>query len=514
MAAVTHFSKVHAGTLTYNYDVATEITEYTISWSNLTTAGFANGDEVLILVANKPCLSSQAGSVIFDVGIGSTFAGRSVDSTSAYRVENPASTTNSLQYLWTRKKTLATNDNIYFSGTRSSAANARFKEFVCLILKLSDLGSTNYGYAETTPSGDAPASYDTSGASFTTGAAGDWLLFCTTHWQIDDINDDLYVAISAGGADYSEISSEGESLSDYYTTGTIAYRASLGSGATVRARFKSDGTPHDCEYTSVFGLRLNAFEDHWGAHTTNTVTHSVLDTYSEFAGNGSYGLTTTGPFIVLGMPIHTTNEGTKIPYGRIQIANSDWPAASANRVGVQDNGAAQKIGPFLYGYAASQSSGTLDIDLDVAEDADITPNYSCDQQIAAAFSLTLAASGATVVVPPASLALAGAVPVIKAGAKVTVPAAGLALSGAVPAIRTGAHLTIPASSEFVLSAAVPVIKTGASAAVPAGVLSLSSAVPVIRTGAAPAVPAGVLALAGVIPSIRTGAVVTVPAAIL
>ena len=157
--------------------------------------------------------------------------------------------------------------------------------------------------------------------------------------------------------------------------------------------------------TKIFGLRLDAFEDHWLAHTNNTVTHSVIDTYQEFAGNGTYSKTTTGPLVVVGWPIHLFPSDTqKQPYGRIQIDGSDWPATDANRAPITSNGATDRVAPLLYGYIASQSSGTLDIDLDCAEEADVAPTYNCVEQIAVAFSLELAGAPpppAGMVHPPA-----------------------------------------------------------------------------------------------------------------
>ena len=81
----------------------------------------------------------------------------------------------------------------------------------------------------------------------------------------------------------------------------------------------------------------------------------------------------------------------KRPIGRIQIGGSDWPVTDANRQAVADNGTTAKVAPLLYGYNASQTAGTLDIDLDCAEDNNTTnPVATCTEQIAIAFSLELA----------------------------------------------------------------------------------------------------------------------------
>ena len=117
---------------------------------------------------------------------------------------------------------------------------------------------------------------------------------------------------------------------------------------------------------------------------------STENASAAFTGDGAYSKGTTGPFVILGWPITNVPELAKRPYGRIQIGGSDWPATDANRQAIADNGTTAKVAPLLYGYSASQATGTLDIDLDCAEDNDPSPNPTCTEQVAVAFSLTLA----------------------------------------------------------------------------------------------------------------------------
>ena len=373
-----------------------ELTDYTIAWSDLTTAGLAAGDDVLILVAVKVWASNAATNTFFTVGFGTTFAGRVEEANSVSRSE-PVATSAGDQYLWFDRRTLVTNENIYFRSENVGGASCRYQNFRCLIVKLGDLTANDFVYAEAGHSGDAPTAYDTSGAGASIPQTGDWLLVACSRWLVDSVTADMLLAINDGSADISEVRTEGEDVDDQRVFGTWAYKAALASGTTVRARYRADtAASQDAATTKIFGLRLGAFEDHAGLQTADTITHSVLDTYQEFAGFGSYSLTTTGPFLVIGWPIHdyntaSTPEATKRPYGRIQIGGSDWPAVDNDRVSIGDNGANAIIAPLVMGYNASQSAATLDIDLDCAEDADIAPTYACDVQVAVAFSLTLAA---------------------------------------------------------------------------------------------------------------------------
>lgn len=396
MTTITYFSKTDTTERTTTSGTA-ELSDYTIAWSDLTNAGLADGDDVLMLVAvHVGSTSSANNNYSFAVGFGTSFAGRSEDTTSINRSEAPQTDGTGEQYLWIDRRTLTASQNIYFRGGATNANTASYREFACFIFKLSTLDSSDWAYTETDHSavGNAPTSYDTSGASVTTAAAGDWLFIASTRFLVDDTASGMHLAINDGTSDIAEWKTEAEDSADERVFGTMAYKASLGSGVTVRARYKCTlvTTAPDCVVTKIFGLRLDAFADHAGSHTANTITHTATDTYQEFAGFGSYGLSNTGPLLILGLPIHAFSETNKHPYGRIQIGGSDWPAANSNRQPVGSNGASDRVGPFLYGLAASQSAGTLDIDLDCAEDTDISPNYSCVEQVAVAFSLVLASN--------------------------------------------------------------------------------------------------------------------------
>ena len=167
MANLTHFVKADTTERTSTNTSAEELTDYTIAWSDLTGAGFAASDDVLILVAVKTWNSSANNNTYFAVGFGTTFAGRSEEADSVQRAE-PIGTANGDQYLWFDRRTLVNNENIYFRG-QTTAGTASYNEFVCLVLKLGQLSSNDFIYAETSPSGDAPNTA-TDGASATVPA--------------------------------------------------------------------------------------------------------------------------------------------------------------------------------------------------------------------------------------------------------------------------------------------------------------------------------------------------------
>ena len=391
MAALTHFSKMDTTERTAGTS-ATELTDYTISWSDLTTAGFAAGDNVFILVGVNPAHSTSGNTNFeFRVGFGTTYVDRVDDPTSRYVSQAPTTAGKGEQYLWCRQRTLVTDENIYFTGLNASGTS-RYITFRCLILNYDDLDAGDKLYAEATHGGDAPTSYDTNGAGAATPSAGDWLIVAAARYDSADTTSDMFVAINDGTSDVSEINTEVETSAGFRPIGTFAYKASLGSGVTVRTRFKCVvGTLAPLIVTTtIFGIRLNAFADHWGAHTTNTVTHTVLDTFTTIASNSSFTLSATGPLCILGWPIHATSTSTNHPMGLISVdgGTNEWPATVTRR-SIADNGAAQRIAPLLYGYAASQAAGILNVAVQAAEDDSVSSSV-CVEQVAVAFSLELA----------------------------------------------------------------------------------------------------------------------------
>ena len=405
MAALTHFSKLDTTERTASTG-ATELTDYTISWSDLTTAGFAAGDNVIILVGVNPSHStSQNANIEFRVGFGTSYAGRADDATASYLSQPPTTGGKGEHYLWCRKRTLVTNENVYFTGLTASGTS-RYITFRCLILNYDDLDAGDKLYAEASHGGTAPTTYDTNGAGAATPSAGDWLIVAAARYAAADTTSDLFVAINDGTSDVAEIKTELEISAGFRPIGTFAYKAGLGSGVTVRTRFKCVvGTVAPLIVTTtIFGIRLNAFADHWGAHTANTVTHTVLDTFTTIASNSSFTLSATGPLCILGWPIHATSTSTNHPMGLISVDGgaNEWPATVTRR-SIGDNGAAQRIAPLLYGYAASQAAGILNVAVQAADDDSVTGS-NCVEQVAVAFSLELAGAPpppAGMVHPPA-----------------------------------------------------------------------------------------------------------------
>ena len=393
MAQLTHFVKQDFTARSRTVSVYTEETNYTVSWADLTGAGFAAGDEVGVILSLRSRASTNTTHAWIAPLRGSTFAG-AAQYADSQRIESAATAADSGHaFLGLGQFALAENDNLYIATRADSTATVTNDDFTIFIFKVSDLGSANFQYAVTTPSGDASTS-PTDGASVTL-PAGDWLIFASTEWLDDSTTADAFMTILVGGSEVQRVSVQGEDTANVFNLGAMVYAPGLSADTVAKIQYwVGTGTTHDCDFTTVLAIRLDAFRNKWGVHSTNTITHTALGTYQECAGNGAFSPDVTGPVLALCFPKHVYSEAGKRPYGRIQVGGADWPAAGVGRTGVCVNGpAAAHQAPFLAGYGSLTQGNSYDFDFDVAEDADINPNYSCTQQDAVIFSLELASGG-------------------------------------------------------------------------------------------------------------------------
>jgi hypothetical protein len=463
---LTHFVKGDPVRRTRTSATPVEETNYTISWSDLTGAGFGNGDDVIVLVWAALNQVSANNYVRFQVGFGTTYSGRSDESDSYASIEprtNVEDEANS--YFWMDRRTLVTNENIYFSLW--SPANAAYcNEFKCVVLKLDDLDTDDFLYQETTPSGDAPAT-PTDGASVTTAASGDWLFLGMTRWLCDSTTAAAWTRINVDGSTYCETGIEGEDTENEWPETAMAYVDSLASSKVAKIQYYvQTSSTHDCVGTKIFGLRLDAFETYWGTKTTSTVTYSAVDTYYDAAANASLSVASTGNFIAIGYFVNDVTDYGKRPYGRITVDSTEWPSSNYNRNAWVQNAAATPTEDWLslvVGYG-SVSSGSRDVAFEVAEDVDVDPTYDCIEQNVALFSVAMAGAGPQTVTPAgiASAEAFGSVTVVPGAVAITpsgIASAEVFGAATVTAIATVQPSGIASAEAFGSATVVPGIVT-------------------------------------------------------
>ena len=395
MGNLVHYGLADVAQRTSTSASKVEVTQYTVTESTLTTAGFKAGDEVLVMV--RLAVNGSNANAVFgcSVGRGSTYAGRTDFTDSNCAIETQSTTAaRGHHYAWFKKYTLVAGENWYTSIISDGAQTARLGDFSIIFLHLGNLNPDDWRYAEATHSGNAPTAYDTSGATVTLPLpypSSDWLILSNVHWLIDDVTSDHYHALSENGADVCEMHWEGEDIAEERSTLVSAYVAGVNTARVERTRYRTDtAASHDVDRTAVFALRLDAFVDRSGVQSATSITHTVIDTYQECAGVPAHPITTTGDHMVFALSLPGYNEATKNQRMKIQKSNVDWPATGFGDLhGAMPHGAADAIPNVLFAIA-SVTAGTFDLDLDITEDVDVTPNYSAAYHTLVAISMALA----------------------------------------------------------------------------------------------------------------------------
>jgi hypothetical protein len=370
MAALERYTERDEALRSSTSTTQAEVSPYYISHADLTGAGFAVGDELLLLILGKHQGSTANNEPMFQVGRGTgSYAARTDWPESLQRRQTAvASTSNngpgSMPYHWMKKHTLAASEQLFFS-LWTSANNGYHDNHSVIILNLSSLDSAFWEYAETAPSGDAPTSL-TDGAQVTLGI-GNWLILACTHWLSDSTSADAVMAIGDGTTDFEEVKTDADSTSEEYVLMTAHYEAIASGTKTFSARYRSDSAnTHDCNYTAIFALDLNAFDDWSHADLSSSVDPSGT-TYVESGSIAAHPATVTGDHMIIGWqrPVSYATSNNR-PGARLQVANSDWPIASLWAGGYCDN-SSQTRHSMLCAGIASLTAGTHLIDYDVNE---------------------------------------------------------------------------------------------------------------------------------------------------
>jgi hypothetical protein len=397
MAEITFLNKQHIAVTTTASTSKVELTSYTIDWTDLTGAGFGNGDDVIIIITGRLCGNDFNYKTLMDIRIGTSgFASSSVVAELELQPDSSSESDGS-EWMWMDRRTLATNEDIFFGGsTENVAATAGFRNFSALILKLDDLGADDFRYDEQTHSGAAPSTFDTSGASITFPSTGgdDWLMWSHSEWNVEGTSTQYIHTIDFGndGTNLAECSMEGETTASHDMIGSILYQTGVTASKVARADYRRDDTAnaHECTRTAIFALRMEAFAEHDGDYNTTAHTLSVVDTFVECAGLPTYSHNETNLCIVafVSGDINATDSSKRLQM-RVQVGGTDW----VTDYGTLGDHPARDVDDHLVMYyqtVKSQATGTLDIDLDAAETNDVDPTYDVTSSTLVAFSMELA----------------------------------------------------------------------------------------------------------------------------
>lgn len=369
MADITNLYKSDAVVRSTTNTSQTEITERTISWSDLTTAGFANSDEVFIIWGFTLNSNQITNNSTCDIGIGSTFAGRTSQFPAIPRLESMVAATirGGAHLGWITEYTLVTNDNIYFSLAMVTSGTASSHNFSCLVLKKSDLDAGDYRYNAVANALAVTTSFQNDATVTLPSASGDdWLILGCGDWSVGSASHNFEQQLEVNGNIRALVSQEGEDTSEQLPVMCVHYYAAAAASAVINFQAREDSTTSFVlDRSRILAIRLEAFTDHIGLYDTTTDSVGGPDSYVE-TGTVSLSLTATGDVWVIGQSHFNATDSTSDPYMRLQENNTDI-VTDMGRGTDHYRDPSTLVGLWTH-VVGSMTSGTKTIDMDCAQD--------------------------------------------------------------------------------------------------------------------------------------------------
>ena len=397
MAELTHYFESNVTEQSHTGNTLwTEVSALTVAWADLTGAGFANGDNIVVMV--RASLSVDSGTdnaaINFKQGTSTFDVATQLDN---HRVETDGSKANdSSEFFYIQNITLSTDDT-FFTGIRTldAVTTAFIKDWEVFFLSLDELDADDYRWNENTTVTQGTTS-DQDGASVTLPASGgdDWLIVSSIKWDIADVTVNSQHKLSLDATDYMKAQFEGEDTAEVHTYGMIGYLGSAANSAVCKAVFTNSSTGiNDHGRSAVFALRLEAFVDHIGNYNSTPVAISGTNNTFVQTNTASLGLTSNGNVCYFSQTI--ADIASKVvghsPRHRVQADGTDI-VTGFTTYGHNANENDSQIGLSSFG-VKSLTAGTIVIDTDCTNNVGSSTTYNFDEHTLVAFSLELAGAG-------------------------------------------------------------------------------------------------------------------------
>ena len=483
MAAIKYASVTFEAESNNTSATETLVSGTNIDWGTLTAAGFANGDDVIVLLSYVHCTTVGSPlSTYFKVGDSSTPTGGTILLREHEENDNTGSD-NGQPVTFIHRRTLVTNDDFFLTsisnGTNAVGAGA----YTLQILRLDDLAADDFRYDTQTHAGNAPTSYDSSGAAITLPSSGgdDWAIWATSDWDIDATTHQAIMSIDVGddGSNVAEVSIEGEDTAEEFWWGTFHYLATATASDVIRVDYRVDGASnyHNCVETRIFALRMEAFAEHTGTYTaTANATLSVVNTYVEAAGISHTHTHDTCMVVAQGIGDIAGADASKRLEARLQESGTNIVTNYSGTTQRQIKDATDKIPAYL-ATVFTDATDPYDIDFDCREGSDATPAYDVDDVSLVVFSLELAAAAdVTIAAPADSLTQTDLVPTISSGALVDFVTDSLTQTDNITTVAGGKSIALPIDS-LTQTDNIPGVSSGVLIDVPADSLAQTDNAP-------------------------------------
>ena len=234
------------------------------------------------------------------------------------------------------------------------------------------------------------------------------MIWTNAEWFSDTENttDPMRMVIDVGGTEYMHYQRDPLDPTDILIFGPSVYVAGVGASTTAKLKVRTVADLQDQNNARILCLRLDAFEDHFGKrdNTTNT-TLTATDTLVELTTTTKVTATAAPrEWIIFGGCVYDVGDDSKSLKRQMTYeldGGGENVFAGINNQPDISQGAdtSEELFATIAGTVASVGNGvSMDIDLNGAEQYDVTPNGSMNDTFIAAWTWELAASAGGAVV--------------------------------------------------------------------------------------------------------------------
>lgn len=325
------------------------------------------------------------------------------------KIMEPGIATEHANYMFLHKfnASASAGENIIkfqFQATSLSTTTVNADTIVMLAINLDSLDATDWHYGEDDDTGATTqlttsfVDFATTGA-FTPNGTDDWmLLFCANYLiNASNVNAEFRLRLDGSTAspddDAPLFSEEGENVAEekVYGLSRVFTPTNASHQWWVQGRDDATGT-NEHQYSAIFALRLNAFQDHAFQWTEALEELDEIDVYEEVAAiNPDIG-PTTSDVIVIGSAIADFNAGGNQGNLRAQLGGTTTPTGRDSNRDARSYDSTDE-NPMFTMFVIPSASGTQDLDLDAQMNA-IGNGGGVEDRSFIAFSAELAAAAA------------------------------------------------------------------------------------------------------------------------
>jgi hypothetical protein len=351
-ANLIHFAKTVRQAYSQTAASDTEETNYTITWAELSAAGFQNGDTAIVICHAKQRSNNNAGYSNFKIRSGADWASCATWDYAFQSIES-AQTSGGHQFGWIGEVTLTANHNVYFSSYSNSTYTNTTADFSFLIFKKSQLGS-NVLVNSLTHTGDAPTTL-TDGASITLGA-GNWLIFGYSAWLDDSTSANAWMEIHVNSSWVATSGVQGEDTANTFLLNATAYVPNVSAGTTAKIAYRTGtASTHDCVRTRIVAINADALHGAVVDYESETHNFTVLQQLDVVQSLSFTPSATTQVFVLSNVICSMDNAaGQRI---LVEITKDGTPFPDANSTAIITNGPNGAFHHNVIGGYTSMSSG-------------------------------------------------------------------------------------------------------------------------------------------------------------